>query len=292
MGENPSSITSPPSITMSNPIVFYDISTRPPVSQTCCSPNPWKTRFALNFKALPYTTTWVALPDIATVRNQLAVPPCRKFADGTDFFTLPIICDPSTNSTVGDSFDIAAYLQRTYPGAGAGDLLPAGLALDYVVEQDLAFLVPLSACRDEGGEYAAYAKFNVNVDAAFTAHVQLTTQGFPFDPANAEAVKALFVKRAGVKSWEDFALVGEARVRMMESFERTLGGLARLFEREAGGGPFLRGERACYADMIVGAWLRMMRATLPEGEWEQVRGWHGGVFGRLHDGLEVYAEVK
>lgn len=273
----------------SNPIVFYDISTRPPVSQTCCSPNPWKTRFALNFKTLPYTTTWVALPDIAKVRSSLAVAPCRKFADGTDFFTLPIISDPATNASVGDSFDIAAYLQRTYPDAGAGDLFPAQ-TLDYVVEQSMAFLVPLSACRDEG-EYAEYAKFNVNVDAAFTAHVQLTTGGFPFDPASEAGVKALFVKRAGVKSWDDFALVGEARTKMMESFRKTLGGLAKLFEREAGG-PFLRGEKACYADMIVGAWLRMMHATLPEEEWEQVRGWHGGVFGRLHDGLEAYAEVK
>jgi glutathione S-transferase len=272
----------------SSPIVFYDISMRPPVEKTCCSPNPWKTRLALNFKGLPYTTSWVALPDISKVRRNLNVPPCRKFADGTDFFTLPIISDPATHSLLGDSFDIAVYLQTTYPHSGAGDLFPPQ-TLDYVFAPDLAILVPLSECRDS--QFPEYAKFNVNVDAAFSAHVQLTIQCFPFDPATAEISKAEFVRRAGVTRWEDFALVGEAREKTKESLRNMLGGLAKLFLRDTTG-PFVLGTRACYADFIVGAWLRMMCATLPESEWEELRSWHGGLFGRLHDALEVYAEVK
>jgi glutathione S-transferase len=273
--------------TAAGPIVFYDIATRPPVEKTCCSPNPWKTRLALNFKGVPYSTTWVALPDITKVRTTLKVPPCRKFADGTDFFTLPIIEDPSTGSLVGDSFDIAVYLQKTYPDSGAGDLFPPQ-TLDFDFKHP-AILVPLSECRESG--FPEYAKFNVNVDAAFTAHVQLTVQGFPFDPATEEATKAEFVRRAGVTSWEDFALVGEARDKVKESLRNMLGDLARLLLRDSSG-PFLLGTRASYADMIVGAWLRMMRATLPGSEWEEVRSWHGGLFGRLHDALEAYAEVK
>jgi glutathione S-transferase len=272
----------------SSPIVFYDIASRPPVEKNCYSPNPWKTRLALNFKGLPYSTSWVALPDIAKVRSSLKVPPCRKFADGTDFFTLPIIEDPATDSLIGDSFDIAVYLQNTYPNSGAGDLFPAQ-TIDYVFTHDLALLVPLSECRES--EFPEYAKFNVNVDAAFSAHVQLTVQGFPFDPATAEISKAEFVRRAGVTCWEDFALVGEEREKMKDSFRNMLGGLAKLFLRDTRG-PFLLGTRASYADLIVGGWLRMMRATLPESEWEEVRSWHGGLFGWLHDALEVYAEVK
>ncbi|EKG10026.1 Glutathione S-transferase [Macrophomina phaseolina MS6] len=277
----------PTTSTPSNSIVFYDIATRPPVEKTCCSPNPWKTRLALNFKGIPYSTSWVPLPDVAKVRSSLKVPACRKFADGTDFFTLPIIEDPATNSLVGDSFDIAVYLQSTYPNSGAGDLFPPQ-TIDYTFTHDPA-LIPLSECRES--PFPEYAKFNVNVDAAFTAHVQLTVQGFPFDPATAEVSKAEFVRRAGVTCWEDFALVGEEREKIKASFRNTLGGLAELFSRDSSG-PFLLGTRASYADMIVGAWLRMMRATLPESEWEEVRSWHGGLFGRLHDGLEVYAHVK
>jgi glutathione S-transferase len=272
---------------LSSPIVFYDIAVRPPVEKNCCSPNPWKARLALNFKRVSYSTTWVALPDIPTVRNSLNVPACRKFADGSDFFTLPIIKDPAHESLVGDSFDIAVYLQETYPNAGAGNLLPRQ-TLDYTYSHP-AILVPLSECRES--EFSEYAKFNMNVDAAFTMHVQLTVQGFPFDPAVEEATKAEFVRRAGLSSWEDFALVGEAREKTMASFRDTLGGLAKLFP----GGedkPFLLGETASYADMIIGGWLRMMQVTLPKGEWEQVRSWHGGLFSRLHDALDVYAEVK
>lgn len=278
----------PTTSTPSSPIVFYDIATRPPAEKTCCSPNPWKTRLALNFKGLSFSTSWVALPDIAKVRSSLKVPPCRKFADGTDFFTLPIIEDPATGSLVGDSFDIAVYLQNTYPNSGAGDLFPPQ-TIDYVFTPDLAILIPLTECRES--EFPEYAKFNVNVDAAFSAHAQLTVQGFPFDPATAEITKAEFVRRAGVTCWEDFALVGEAREKMKDSFRNMLGSLAKLFLRDTSG-PFLLGTRASYADVIVGGWLRMMRATLPESEWEEVRSWHEGLFGQLHDALEVYAEMK
>ncbi|KAK0719367.1 hypothetical protein B0H67DRAFT_599168 [Lasiosphaeris hirsuta] len=278
-----------------SPIVFYDIAQAPPVEKTCCSPNPWKTRLALNFKAVPYTTTWVALPDIAQVRTGLHIPACRKFQDGTDFFTLPIIQDPATSALLGDSFDIAIYLQQTYPDAGAGDLFPPHpTALDFAPPaQADAIMVPLSACRG-GPEFAAYARFNARVDAVFSLHVQLTVQEFPLDPATAEATKAEFVRRAagaGVRSWDDFTLAGEARESTLASFRDALGGLAALLLRDTAG-PFLFGARPSYADMIVGAWLRMMCVTLPKGEWRDLRGWHEGAFGRLHDALEVYAEVK
>ncbi|OAX84592.1 hypothetical protein ACJ72_01046 [Emergomyces africanus] len=271
----------------SGSIVFYDIALRPPVEQTCCSPNPWKTRLALNFKGIPYSTSWVALHDIAKVRIGLKMPACRKFADGADFFTLPIIEDPVTNSRVGDSFDIAVYLEKTYPNSGAGDLFPPQ-TLDFTFAPDPGLGVPLSECRES--EMPEYAKFNRNVDAAFSAHVQLTLQEFPFDPATAEMNRAEFVRRAGVTCWEDFALIGEEREKLKGSFRNVLGDLAKLFSDTTA--PFLLGTTASYADLIIGGWLRMMSATLPKSEWEELRSWHGGRFGRLHDALEVYAEVK
>lgn len=271
-----------------SPIVFYDIAMRPPVEKNCCGVNPWKTRQALNFKNVPYKTSWVPLPDIAKVRSSLKVPACRKFADGSDFFTLPIIEDPATGSLVGDSFDIAVYLQKTYPNSGAGDLFPPQ-TLDYVFTPAFASPVPLSECRDS--EYSEYAKFNTSVDDAFTAHTQLTVQCFPFDPATEEISKAEFARRVGVSSWDDFTLVGEARRKVMDSFRDTLGGLAKVFLKDTSG-PFILGTRASYADIIVGGWLRLMRVALPSSEWEELRSWHGGLFGQVHDALEVYAEVK
>ncbi|RAK77630.1 uncharacterized protein BO72DRAFT_101982 [Aspergillus fijiensis CBS 313.89] len=283
--------------TPTSPLIFYDIATRPPAAKNACSPNPWKTRFALNFKKLPYQTTWVPLPEVARVRQSLNVPACRQFADGSDFYTLPILHDPNTSALLGDSFDIATHLQTTYPTAGDGDLFPAQ-PLDYTFPLDPPPIVPLSECNAKNHPaLAAYARFNVHVDAAFTAHVQLTVQGFPFDPATEAAAKAEFVRRAvlagaPVSSWEDFKCEGEYRQNLITSLEKTLGELAKLFGQTPEGGPFVLGHRACYADFLVGAWLRMFSVMLPEEEWALIKGWHGGVFGRLHDALEVYAVMK
>ncbi|KAK3317161.1 hypothetical protein B0T19DRAFT_446874 [Cercophora scortea] len=273
--------------TDSNPIIFYDIATRPPVEKNAYAPNPWKARQTLNFKKLPYTTKWVALPDITKVRSSLHVPPCRKFADGSDFFTLPIIHDPATDSLVGDSFDIAVYLNTTYPPAtDTEDLFPAQ-TLDF--SYDIAVLVPLSDYKDK--PFPEYARFNAAVDAAFSTHVLLTVQNLPFEPSTADEAKAEFVRRAGASKWEDFALEGEAREKTKESLRGMLGELGKLFERDASG-PFVLGARPSYADFIVGAWLHMLHATLPADEWDELRGWHGGLFARLFDALEVFAEVK
>ena len=273
--------------TPSTACVFYDITMRPPVKETCCSPNPWKSRYALNFKGIPYSTTWVDMPDIPKVRRELGVPATRKFADGTDFFTLPILSDPTTGSTLGDSFDIAVYLQKNYPNSGAGDLLPPQ-KLDYVYTPDTPSLIPLSERNEQG--YGDYARFNVNIDAVFTAHVPLMGYFLPFPPESAEASRAIFIQRAGGGSWDDFKVSGVAREEMMRSFHDALGELSKLFTSDKSG-PFLLGEKASYADFIVGGWVKMASRTLPEAEWQEMRAWHGGTFGRLYDALEKYAQV-
>ncbi|KAL7908182.1 hypothetical protein GGI35DRAFT_55534 [Trichoderma velutinum] len=272
----------------SDTIVFYDIGHRSPVAESCFSPNPWKSRLALNFKGVPYSTSWVGMPDIAKVRRSLGESAGRKFADDTDFYTLPMIRDAATGSIVSDSFDIAVYLQRTYPDSGAGDLFPTQ-TLDFTFTPPFALAVPLSE-RADGG-FPEYYRFNTNVDAVFTTHTLLMTSSMPLDPATAEETKAEFVRRAGVNSWDDFALTSEARQKLMESFQGALGDLAKLF-LENTGGPFLLGQRASYADLIVDAWLRMAQVCLPKSEWEEVRCWYDGVFGRLHDALDIFAEVK
>ncbi|RKP14288.1 hypothetical protein BJ684DRAFT_22585 [Piptocephalis cylindrospora] len=269
-------------------MTFYDIALAPPAPETSCSPNPWKTRYALNFKNTPYKTTWVPLHAVSSVRGAFNIPASRKFADGSPYHTLPVLSDPATGRIVGDSFEIATYLQEQYPSSGAGDLFPAQ-ELDFVFEWDLALFAPIAEAEAAEGPIAAYAKFNTNVDAAFSAHVPLMVHGLPFDPATAEENKAEFSRRAGMP-WEGLTVSGEEREKLLRSFEETLGGLARLYRRDASG-PFLMGSRASYADLIVGGWLRMSRGTLPGEEWEALKGWHNGVFGRLHEALEVFAQM-
>lgn len=150
--------------------------------------------------------------------------------------------------------------------------------------------MPLSQVR--GFQHEAYARFNAQVDATFTAHVALAAERMPFNPETAEAVGALFAKRARLASWDQVRVPREARGRMLAAFEADLASLAQLFAVNPAG-PYLEGARATYADMIVGGWLNMLSVTLPEEEWSALKGWHGGAFGRLHDALQAdYFECK
>ncbi|CAI7630020.1 unnamed protein product [Penicillium glandicola] len=258
------------------PITLYDIALAPPVEKTACSPNPWKARFALNFKKTPYKTTWVPLPDISSVRGALNIPASRKFADGSPYHTLPVISDPATGRI------------EQYPSSGEGDLFPAQ-DLGFVFGRDLNLHAPIAEAQVADGPAAPYVKFNTNVDAVFSAHAQLMAHGMPFDPATAEECKEMFSRRIGVP-WEALAISGAEREELLRLFEETLGGLAELYMDDPNG-PFLLGNRASYADFIVGGWLRMSRGMLPREEWEALKGWHSGVFGKLHQALKVFAQM-
>ncbi|KAI1486255.1 hypothetical protein F5X96DRAFT_257642 [Biscogniauxia mediterranea] len=246
------------------PLVFYDIASGPPV--TGFAPNPWKARYALNFKGAPYRTEWVDLPDVAAVRKSLGLGAVRAHPDGSPHYTLPILRDANTGTLVGDSFDIAVYLDSRYPESPA--LLPAP------------------------GAVGLARAFNAYVDGVFTAATPLFADGMPLNPATAAATRAEFCRRAGVDDWDALTARGEeARAQMLGALEKALEGLAAAYGRT--GGAFLEGgggETPTYADFVVGGWLVTLEVCC--AEWEQVRSWQGGVWARLHDALEPYREVK
>jgi glutathione S-transferase len=264
------------------PLLLYDIAFAPPYTENACAPNPWKARYALNFKGAPYTTHWVQMHEIGKVRRGLGVPAGRKFADGTEFYTLPMLAGPGIPTPIGDSFDIAAYLETTFPGAGAGDLFPKQ-ELPYTCPIKMEVLVPLS--ERPKGPHDAYERFNTEVDAAFSLHAQLMGQGMVWDPKYEADIKAEFVRRIGAESWEAMGIYGEPRRKMIDSLRDTVKELAEMFQKDASG-PFILGDRPSHADIIVGGWLRMMSRTLPGEEWREVEQWHDGVFGRLHTALQ------
>jgi hypothetical protein len=72
-------------------------------------------RWVLNYKRLLYRTVWVEYPDIKPLSLEIGAAPTSHNADGAAFYTLPAIHDPNTGKTISDSFDIAQYLDVTYP---------------------------------------------------------------------------------------------------------------------------------------------------------------------------------
>ncbi|KAJ6590593.1 hypothetical protein DFH09DRAFT_1245064 [Mycena vulgaris] len=208
-------------------------------------------------------TEWVELPDVGSVREKIGAAPVRAHWDGSDFPTLPVIKDQSTGQVVGDSFEIALYLDKTYPNTPP--------------------LFPPSTT-------ALQAAYNIKVDAIFNPYVILLVHGIPFNPETAEESKATFCWRAATERWEDLTVQGEERAKKLEAFEAALGELAKLYARSDG--PFLDGENPMYADFIVGGWLMFASKTLPAKKWEDLQTWHDGLWGKLHRTLGKYAEVK
>ncbi|QDS68902.1 hypothetical protein FKW77_007958 [Venturia effusa] len=271
-------------MTDSNPLVFYDISS--PKEPRSYAPNPSKSRLALGFKRVPFKTNFVDIADISEVRRGLNCPAVRKLDDGSDYYTLPMLQDPSSGKIVGDSFDIANFLDDTYPNSG-GYLFPPNstrTGLDYESpNKDTAFFAPLTS--NEGSKNKEYAQFNLHVDATFSAHIVLYAYFLPFNPDTADAAKALMLKRAHMNSWEDLNIQGEAREGLKAGFKEALTSLAQLFMIHETG-PYLEGAQANYADLIVGGWLNMLSIIIPGDEWQDFRTWHNGVFARLHDALQ------
>ncbi|KAJ5703559.1 hypothetical protein N7493_011484 [Penicillium malachiteum] len=268
--------------------IEYDMATRPPMRFNCYSASSWKSRLALNFKKLPYSSSWVHRIKVPQALRPLDVSTTRRFEDGSNYHTLAIVVDPSTNAKLGGSFQIATYLQEIYPTSGAGDLFPPQ-DLDFGLNKDRA--VSESPAERMDTRYEEYFKFNTAVDAAFTFHASLMNYQIRFDPGMTDENKADFVRHASVSSSADFDVKGKEREKLKKSLWIMMGDLARLFLRDTSG-PFLLGQQATYADIIVGAWLRMMSVKLPGNEWKEVKGWHLGVFGNLHDALEEFAEVQ
>lgn len=114
----------------------------------------------------------------------------------------------------------------------------------------------------------------------------------PLDPATAEISQADFARRIGVSRWEDLEIPqgSEVRKEKLAAFEAALGSALAVWFVRRDEGPFLEGRTPMYADLIVGGWLQMMRNCLPE--WKELRGWHKGLWGRLHDALEEWSDVS
>ncbi|QIX02266.1 hypothetical protein AMS68_007783 [Peltaster fructicola] len=270
-----------------NAFVFYDIASNQP--RRTFAPNPWKTRFALNFKGVPYSTQWVELPDIGSLREGLGVQANRTGPEGEAYHTLPLLQNTKKGDFVGDSFEIAMYLDNAYPDHHR------------LIQPHTTGLV---------------AAFNAHVDGLFTKYSILCTM--PFDPAVLPTIVAIFMKRVAAMGKTSLALTPEQREQMFKDFEANLGELAKAYRHTGGttdwswrpqgtdvtahgqrpppgreeAGVYLDGEEPGYPDFIVGAWLKMMQECLPSEDWQRLRSWQQGLWGRIVDALEPWTEMK
>jgi hypothetical protein len=146
-------------MTDSSPLILYDISSS--LEPRSYAPNPSKARLTLSFKCVPFKTTWVDIIDIPEVRKGLNCPATRKLDDGSDYYTLPMLQDPASGKVLGDTFEIANYLEDTFRNSG-GCLFPSNSTrngLDYESpNKDTVFFAPITT--NQGSKNEAFQSKN------------------------------------------------------------------------------------------------------------------------------------
>ncbi|KAF7292037.1 hypothetical protein MIND_01229800 [Mycena indigotica] len=242
-------------------IVFYDIPSQHP--GVTWSPNPAKTRYALDFKGLAYRTEYVEYPDIEGVVKALGGAPTEKKPDGRPHYTLPMIHDLTTGAVVTDSFNIAVYLDKTYP---AKPLLPSGdfalvAALQAALQPVIISLVPFGIPASQrllnaasSGYYRARLEgmFGTTMEALFPA------PGSDRDRAEWAKVKDAW---GAVDAW------------LVAANARYFGGAERN-----------------YADLYVAAYVFWVKTVLAEEKWRDFATWHGGRWAHLLSTVEREAD--
>ncbi|CAO3679738.1 unnamed protein product [Rhizopus stolonifer] len=87
-------------------IICYDLELEG-FEQELSSPNTAKTRYALNFKKIPYNTEWVTFSNIEDILKPITKSESRP--------TVPIIVDKRNGKVIQDSWEIAKYLEESFP---------------------------------------------------------------------------------------------------------------------------------------------------------------------------------
>lgn len=220
-------------------ILLYDLVGRDPARPF--SPHCWKVAFALAHKGLAYESVPTPFTSVPSVEGGVSK-------------TVPVIRDG--DRVVADSFDIALYLDDTYPDRPTlfgGD---GGKAMARFVER--------------------WTQFNVNAWLVKAAVVDIHDCLAPEDQTYFRATRE---KRFG-KRLEDVPLGRDER---RQAFYENLEPLRSMLSMQ----PFIGGETPLFADYIVAGafqWVRVTSTFEPLAEDDPVKAWFERCLD-LYDGL-------
>lgn len=204
---------------MSSPITLFDLASRDEPHR-CWSYNVWKTRLALNYKGIRYTTNWVDHDTLAPTLKSLGVPP-----NATGFeYTVPTVRF-TCGTLVTDSATIAAELEARFPSPS--------------LHRD----PELEAKADEAAHVTAMALF-ANYLPRIGRNL-ITTSSIPTFEKTREKLFGMSLTdlertKGGEKAWQ----------AAEPGFVATK---AILNEHKKDDGPFILGSQVCYADFVIAA---------------------------------------
>lgn len=217
----------------------------------------------LNYKGLPFKTQWVEYPDIEPTMKKIGAKPTMKRPNGQDLYTLPVIQDSKTGAIVSDSYEIALYLDQTYPDLPVifpGNSQAAIAAFDYLFTEKLAnyirqFAIPLTCLKLNPPSQEYYRRKN-----------EMEPNG----------------------KLEEWCPVGPKRDEAWTQIKAGLDLLSGFYDRNGAGKQFLFGDRFSYADAIVVGRLVWVKMHVSKEEWAALATWNDGRWNSVVDLTERF----
>ncbi|KAL7620776.1 hypothetical protein AAE478_009774 [Parahypoxylon ruwenzoriense] len=200
-------------------IILFDLPSKPP--NKAWSLNPWKTRFVLNFKGIPYKTEWIEYPDLKPKFQD-------HFPADTEQHTVPTVLLPD-GTWIMDSQKITERLEKDYPEPSLHLDSPY---LPRLWESQRPLMGALPAV------YAPGVFFNVLNEASIPYFRSTREKAF------GKTLEKLAEEDGGEASWN-------AARPYLEKVTALL--------KENGDGPFFEGKTVGYADFVWAGFLIFMR---------------------------------
>jgi glutathione S-transferase len=214
----------------------------------------------LNYKGIPHRTEWIEYPDIEPHSKSLGLKPTGKKPDGTPFYTLPAIHDPSTGTYLSDSFLIAEYLEETYPTTPR--IFPHGTrSLQHAFQ--FAFGERLAAVRP------------------FILPSVLPKLGTQRSEEYFRRTKELALGRPLVVP------EGAERAEQWAKFRDSMSKVDECLAKADTKGPFVMGDTISWADFFISGFLMFWKRVWGEDseEWKDIASWNEGRWKNLLNAL-------
>lgn len=226
-------------------------------------------RFALNYKAIPYTTVWVEYPDLAKTLQDAgftAHNPPNPFP-----YTIPAIIDPSQSppKKMLEALDISRFLDEAHPARPLYRGSPESIAaqLEFVKSYSDSWWFSLWSLVVP----AMIHKFNEPSEVYYrrTREEQIgTTLESLADPSHIQTLWGQIKKELGhIAKWLDEADVAGKHV---------------LYAEEGGE------LEPTYAGLVMCSGFIWLARLGPDGAWERVRALDGGRWAKLWIACEPY----
>ncbi|THH07917.1 hypothetical protein EW145_g3058 [Phellinidium pouzarii] len=224
-------------------------------------------RLILNYKRLPYKTSWVEFPELDRTMRSIGAPVTSTRSDGRSVYTLPVIVDPlrspSAPVVLSNPSIISEYLEINYP---ARPLFPDGskalqtLFVHYLHEVFskplLPIMIPLSA-----------QKLPERSQAHFFAHGQKLHEPYPSGPQREQA-------------W----------IAIRDNFNF----LASVLDKNSGDdgdSVLVSGKELTYADFALCSIMIWIERLSPQEGWPRIKTWNGGRWSRLMERCRAFMDV-